>query len=118
MTELKIWEQRVAAWRSSGQSARRFAEGREFSVHMLRYWARRVDATPPARAAGTAPAAPREELRIARVIRPAVAAVPREGRSEPAVAIELGGAVITVKAGFDQATLAAVLDVLGLRHRS
>ena len=33
----------MAAWRASGQSAREFAEGRDFSVHMLRYWANRVE---------------------------------------------------------------------------
>lgn len=42
MTDRKTWEQRVAAWRASGQSAQKFAEGRDYTVHMQRYWAGRM----------------------------------------------------------------------------
>lgn len=117
MTDLKIWEQRVAAWRSSGQSARQYAEGREFSVHMLRYWARQVATAPAAKAAATTSTASVPELRLARVMRPAAAMVsasPRQGVShEAALVIEVGGARVAVRPGFDRATLTAVLDVLG-----
>ena len=114
MTEMKTWEQRVAAWRSSGQSARAFSEGREYSVHMLRYWARQVGpkaATASASRAG-APAVPRPAVRMARVLRTGTSTPPPPTASS-AVVIEIGRARVAVAAGFDDSTLAAVLRLLG-----
>jgi len=87
MTDVKTWEQRVAAWRSSGQSARELAEGRDYTVHMLRYWARRVGG-------GTAPASERP-VRLARVIR-SRADVGAAAAVSGALAIEMGGARVIV----------------------
>ena len=116
MTDMKTWEQRVAAWRSSGQSARAYSEDREFSVHMLRYWARRVGpkAAPPAPAsrAPSSPPPPRPAVRMARVLRTGTSAQPTTTTSS-AVVIEIGRARVAVAAGFDRPTLAAVLDLLG-----
>jgi hypothetical protein len=106
MTDRKTWEQRVAGWRASGQSAREFAEGRDYTVHMLRYWAQRIEKE----------AAKVEPVRLARVVR-----VPREvalvAGSATAVAgaplvLEVGGARMQIGAGFDRSTLRAVLEVL------
>ena len=118
MTDMKTWEQRVAAWRSSGLSARAFSEGREYSVHMLRYWAQQVGPTP----ATPAPAARRAAAAVPRPVTPAVrmARVLRTGTGTPApptassaVVIEIGRARVAVVAGFDQPTLVAVLSLLG-----
>ena len=109
MTDRKTWEQRVAAWRASGESAQKFAEGRDYTVHMLRYWARRIDEEA---AAASAPS-----IRLARVVRaPAeAAALPRATARQPtgaALVLEVGGARVQVPAGFERATLRAVLEVL------
>jgi hypothetical protein len=110
MTDLTTWEQRVAAWRASGQSARAFAEGQEFSVHMLRYWSRRVGARASAR--GTAA---RSEVRLARVERVPSATGPT---IPPApMVIEVGAARIQVAPGVDRSTLATVLEVLARTGR-
>lgn len=111
MTDTKIWEHRVAAWRASGQSARAFAEGREFTVHMLRYWARQVGARTPTAAATTALVA-RPAVRMARVLRTAADVEPAASDQRP-VMIEVGRARVAVVAGFDRPTLAAVLELLG-----
>ena len=116
MTDMKTWEQRVAAWRSSGQSARAYSEDREFSVHMLRYWARQAGKGGPARAARTPTAAAKPAVRLARVIRADAGAGAQAAASTSTtgtVTIEVGGARVAVTPGFDRPTLAAVLEVLG-----
>ena len=118
MTDMKMWEQRVAAWRSSGLSARAFSEGREYSVHMLRYWARHVGPKPGAPAPASravAPPVPRlamPAVRMARVLRTGTSTPPPPTASS-AVVIEIGRARVAVAAGFDHSTLAAVLSLLG-----
>lgn len=109
MTDRKTWEQRVAAWRASGQSAQKFAEGRDYTVHMLRYWAGRVKEEE---------AAPSEEsIRLARVVRAPkdVAPQPKEAARQPTgvvLVLEIGGVRVQVPVGFERATLRAVLEVL------
>ncbi len=110
MTDRKTWEQRVAAWRASGQSAQKFAEGRDYTVHMLRYWAGRLkeeEAEP--------------SIRLARVVRaPREVPQPLEAARPPtgtALVLEVGGARVQVPAGFERATLRAVLEVLRERKR-
>ena len=112
MTDTKIWEQRVASWRASGQSARAFAEGREFSVHMLRYWARQIAATVPATSTTTAAMVARPAVRMARVLRTTAAPAPA-GPVQPPVVLEVGRVRVAVMSGFDRPTLAAVLELLG-----
>ena len=115
MTDMKMWEQRVAAWRSSGLSARAFSEGREYSVHMLRYWARHVGPKPGAPAPASRAVAPpvaRPAVRMARVLRTGISTPPPPTASS-AVVIEIGRARVAVAAGFDHSTLAAVLSLLG-----
>lgn len=99
----------MAAWRASGESAQKFAEGRDYTVHMLRYWARRIDEE------AAAPSAP--SIRLARVVRAPRDAAPQpiEAARQPtgaALVLEVGGARVQVPAGFERATLRAVLEVL------
>lgn len=114
MSDPKTWEQRVAAWRASGQSAREFAEGRDLSVHMLRYWAKRVEKEAVAPGPDTA-------VRVARVVvtasepslAPSTTPQPSAAGGAPAtLVLELGGARVQIPAGFERATLRAVLEVL------
>ena len=43
-----LWSERVAAWRASGQSMRKFALERGWTPRQLTYWARRLDEVPAA----------------------------------------------------------------------
>ena len=113
MIDIKTWEQRVAAWRTSGQSARAFSEGREYSVHMLRYWGRRVGTAAPTKVRRSSSGASAPEpapVRLARVLRTGPQPI---GTATAPVVIELGRAKVAVSPGFDRPTLAAVLELLG-----
>jgi hypothetical protein len=99
----------VAAWRASGESAQKFAEGRDYTVHMLRYWARRI--------AEEAAASSEPSIRLARVVRTSAGAAPLPSATarQPtgaALVLEVGGARVQVPVGFERATLRAVLEVL------
>jgi hypothetical protein len=92
------WAARVSAWRSSGQTAPAFCEGKGFSPGGLRYWSSRLG-----RGEGLS------EIKMARVVR-------AEPALEPAtspIVVEVGGARVTVQRGFDPEALRAVLAVLG-----
>jgi hypothetical protein len=105
MADQATWAKRVAEWRASGRSSVQFCAGRDFTPGGLRNAAHQLDhASRPRKA---------PPVRIARVVSvPAPAPPPPP---EVPVLVELGGARITVQRGFDQATLAAVLDVLASR---
>ena len=109
-----IWSERVADWRSSGLTSKKFCEGRDFTAGGLRHWAHLLgrDSTVPRAEGGT---------RLARVVR---VASPRRAGSTGAAAleatggglvVEYGRARVAVSVGFDRSTLAAVLDVLAER---
>jgi transposase len=92
------WAARVAAWRSSGQTAPEFCKGKEFSPGGLRYWSSRLGQGETTR-----------EVRMARVVR----AVPEPAPIQSPIVVEIGGARIAVRRGFDKEALRAVLAVLG-----
>ena len=92
------WVARVAAWRSSGQTAAAFCNGKEFSPSGLRYWSSRLGR---GEVGG--------EVRMARVVR----AVPELSPIASPIVVEVGGARVAVQRGFDQDALRAVLAVLG-----
>jgi transposase len=98
-----VWAERIAAWQSSGLSAEKFCVGREFTVHSLRNWRRRQLEAERLRGRGS--------MKLARV---EVVAAPAGGASpsRSGVAVEVGRLRVTVDRAFDQATFAAVLDVL------
>jgi hypothetical protein len=112
-----LWSERVSEWRASGQSSTAFCKGKAFTAGGLRYWASRLKGAPP-RSPSSKP-----EVRLARVLRtPAPVRAEERGRvpaaagsavtSEPTLVVEVHGARVSVRPGFDRATLAAVLDVL------
>jgi hypothetical protein len=111
-----VWSERVSEWRASGKSSTAFCKGQAFTAGGLRYWASRLKGAPPRNPSS------KPEVRLARVLRtPAPvraevrARVPAAGSaitSEPTLVVEVHGARVSVRPGFDRATLAAVLDVL------
>jgi transposase len=114
MTKQQIWKKRVAQWRASGTSMRKFCEGRGYSPGGLYYWVRKIDAAeasaPPLSfsrvvVASRSPAADAPDDRVS--------TTPRRMGSRPAVMVEVGTARVTVEQDVDRTTLAMVLDLLG-----
>lgn len=88
------WRERVRAWRASGQTAMEFARGRDFAVGTLRYWS----------------------CRLGREHAPTFVRLVPKASSAPVAAdlvIEVGGARVRVRPGFDPALLAQVVRALG-----
>ena len=91
----------MTAWRASGEDAGTFCRREGCSAHTLRWWASKLK-----REAGP-------EVRLARVVRRQSAdAERRDGR----IVIEAAaaGARVAVEGGVDRATLAMVLELLGV----
>jgi len=100
------WAERVAGWRASGQTAREYAETQGgFTAGGLRHWAYRLKKS-------GVESAPRS-MQLVRVERP----TPAPASSPATLMVELGAARIHVPAGFDPATLRAVLDALAVGGR-
>lgn len=97
VTTTETWAQRVAEWRASGQTAGEFAAGRGFAASTLRWWSSRLRRQTPG---------------LVRVV--AASDSPRGAGSRGAGSIELevGEVRVHVRAGFDRALLAEVLEVL------
>ena len=114
-----VWSGRVSEWRASGKSSTAFCKGKTFTAGGLRYWASRLKETPP-RGPSSKP-----EVRLARVrltssperdeergrVLPTASAM----ATDPTLVVEVHGARVSVRPGFDRTTLAAVLDVLSTR---
>lgn len=119
MANAALWEKRVEQWRASGLSSKDFCDGQDFTAGALRYWAHQMqkrqvqsDGSPP------------QGVRLARVVQaPTAAKTSRASRfagdktssTESALLLKVQGARIAVRSGFDEATLAAVLEVLDQR---
>ena len=88
-----IWQERVAEWRASGETAEEFARGRGYAATTLRWWSSRLGRE--ASAAGFVRLVPR-------------AVAPAEG----AIVIEVGAARVRVTHGFDAVLLARVVAAL------
>lgn len=108
MSNTKItWRRRVASWRASGQTADAFAAAHGLTASTLRWWASQLKhelvATP------APPAAPL--VRMARVIR-----APSSSTSRGSVVIDVLDlrTRVTVEAGVERDTLAAVFGALGI----
>jgi transposase len=114
MDDAQVWSKRVEEWRASGMTAKEFCARHDLGLSALRYWTYRGRGTkkasePKAMKLVPVTVKPRDER---------VSVAPSEAeRSKPALTIELGRARIAVWAGFDPATLRAVLEVLG-DHRT
>jgi len=118
MENRAIWEGRVAEWKASGLTSEKYSEGKSFTAGGLRHWAYRlgmVNRRKPKAAT----------IRLARVVREATPeATERKAAAEvvfggkapaEALVVECGAVRVAVRPGFDQGTLAAVLDVLAAR---
>jgi hypothetical protein len=114
-TTSERWAERVDAWRASGERAEAFSRHEGYAASTLRWWASKLKRELAAPAITTKPTTP--EVRLARVIRTesagAASALPPRSHT---ITLELlqGGVRIGVEAGADRATLAMVLDVLGV----
>lgn len=106
MTNTDTWRQRVAEWRASGLTAPEFCAREGIDVGTLRYWAYRG----LAKSGGDTPSSP--DVRVARVICEPRSAPSPSGAS---IVVDTGRVKVDVHPGFDQATLAALLDVLERR---
>ena len=104
----------VAAWRASGLSAVKFCEGKDFTAQRLWHWASKMRGAAQQRS-GTQDSeqADRNRVRLARVVRVAAPGIARPTGSP--LAIEMRGVRVVVSAGFDRATLSAVLDEIDAR---
>jgi hypothetical protein len=112
------WSERVKQWKASGQSAKAFAQGRDFKASTLIYWAyrlRKIGEEVGAPLAGEEPAKrPRVRVRPTRSCTPsATKGRPREaGTSSAAMVIAIGSARIEVRPGFDEALLTEIVETL------
>ncbi len=105
MTETEAkWDERVRAWRSSGQPAEDYAEGRGFAASTLRWWSSRFSrgavSIPPPVEKGTPP------VRMMRIL-------PVTRAPAGAVTVRVGAAEFDVRAGFDHVLVRELVEVLG-----
>jgi hypothetical protein len=110
MPTIETWRERVAEWRSSGQTAEAFSTGKGYAAGTLLWWSSRLSKA----ASSPESAGPGEGIRLARVVRRTKArakgreSTPRLVRGE--VVVELAGMRILVPTGADVATVGVVLD--------
>jgi hypothetical protein len=132
MTETQeMWFARVQEWKASGQTAREFAQGRDFNAATLGYWAYRLRRAGEQSVEGT-PAT--SAVRLARVVRTpvigdvesrgsdhaasgqseavGVAAAAKVGASD-SLRVCVGAVHVEVRRGFDRALLREVIEALG-----
>lgn len=112
MRDTKIkWRRRVESWRASGQTADEFAADHGVTASTLRWWASQLkrEVATPSTSASPSPAAPL--VRMARVIR-----APSSFTSRGSVVIDVLDlrTRVTVEAGVERETLAAVFGALGI----
>jgi hypothetical protein len=107
MTETETkWSERVREWKSSGRTAKEFAEGRDFKASTLVYWASCLRT-----GIGGAPRGKKREARV-RMMR----VVPSAVRTDDSIVVAIGGARVAVRAGFDPSLLRQVVQALGDRR--
>ena len=100
----------MSAWRASGERAEAFSRRAGYAASTLRWWASKLKGD--LAAAPAVVAVP--EVRLARVIRSARTSAPTAGGREITLEFVQLGIRIAVETGADRATLAMVLDVLGV----
>jgi hypothetical protein len=104
-----VWAERIEEWGRSGQSATEFAEGKPFTSGTLTWAASRLrSARGKSKRREGGPRAKRQrKIRIAEVVRR-----PSKTPVVESIVVEIGGAVISVRRGFDRALLQDVVVVL------
>lgn len=125
MANAKTWRKRVAEYRTSGLSAVKFAEGRDFSAHQVWNWAAKfrkeeeafptkTDVTPVS--AAPAPALLKSSnVRLARLVRVPSQPPPTGKSAATELSVEILGFRVVVPRGFDRATFTIVLDEIEAR---
>jgi hypothetical protein len=104
MTETETkWTERVREWKASGQTAKEYAEGREFKASTLVYGASCLRT-----GIGGGPRVKKREPRV-RMVR----VVPSAVRVDDTIVVAIGTARVAVRAGFDPALLRQVVKTLG-----
>lgn len=108
------WADLVAAWESSGSSARAFADQRGVAEASLRWWkselARRARHEPARRSPGPRPRT-EPSIALARVVRDGEA--PPAPTSSDSLVVMVGPARIVVQRDFDATFLGAVVRAIG-----
>jgi len=105
-----MWVERIEEWTRSGQSAAEFAEGKPFTSGTLTWAASRLrnGARGSSKRRASRPRAARQtKIQIAEVVRRPQRAVAAES-----LVLEVGGAKVLVKRGFDQMLLRDVMLAL------
>jgi hypothetical protein len=105
-----VWAERIEEWGRSGQSAAEFAEGKPFTSGTLAWAASqlRQGARGKGKRREGGPSAKRQrKIRIAEVIRR-----PSKTPVADSIVVEIGGAVISVRRGFDRTLLQDVVIAL------
>lgn len=116
MANAQVWRQRVQAWKGSGKGADDFCKGQDFSASLLRHWAWRLGLT--RRRQGRPESSPTRPMPLARVVvaRSLETATAADAARVGGIDLDVGGARVHVRAGFDRSTLSDLLDVL--EHRA
>jgi hypothetical protein len=105
-----IWAERIEEWGQSGQTATEFAEGKPFTSGTLTWAAsqlRQGGRGKGKRRDGGSRAKRQRMIRIAEVVRR-----PSKTPVAESVVVDIGGAVISVRRGFDRALLQDVVVAL------
>ena len=93
-----MWAERVEAFQQSGRTAAAFVIGRGYTVSALKYWERKLKASPP------------RPLSLARVVRPGTVVEPT---ADGTVELLVGSARLVVRRGFDPVLVRELVDALG-----
>jgi uncharacterized protein YcbX len=103
----EVWIERVTAWRASGERAETFSRREGYAANTLRWWASKLR-----HELAAMPTSP--EVRIARVVR--TSKQPTDVTTQGSITLDVvqAGVRISVETGADRATLAMVLEVLGV----
>ena len=104
------WAERIEDWRKSGKTAEEFAADKPYKGSTLQWAASRLRATPGRKkrrqVSGVGGRSEAKEIHLAKVVR-------RERQDEPAaLSVEVAGARIAVRRGFDPVLLCAVVRAL------
>ena len=98
MTNEAVWTERVEEFQRSGRTAAAFVSGRGYTVSALKYWERKLKASPP------------RPLSLARVVRPGTVVEPT---ADGAIELLIGSARIVVRRGFDPVLVRELVAALG-----
>lgn len=92
------WAARVREWKQSGQTLRQFAEGKPFKPSTLRWWSTQLRQVREE--------SPKPEVRMIPV------RIPRQESATALLFVEVGGARIGVRHGFDAELLRKVIAAI------